>query len=188
MKRALTALAGAVALSFAASACGSITPDAAVVNGHAIKVRDIEADVSTLVDMGAQPGDPAAVTLPSAGMRRILTVEIIAEVLRADLVTKGVTVDAAAVQAADSALTAEGAFGPKWSTAPGDVRTRINTAQATINVATQAAGGDAGFNTLLSTLTSGAKITINPRYGTWNPEPSTSGEFITTLAPRLTDR
>jgi hypothetical protein len=172
----------------AASACGSVSPDAAVVNGKAIKVRDIEADVAALVDMGAQPGDPEAVTLPSAGMRRILTVEIIAEILRADLATKGVTVGTDAVQAADAALTAEGAFGPKWTSAPGDVRTRVNTAQATINVATDNAGGDAGFNTLLSTLTQGAKIKVNPRYGTWNPEPSTSGDFITALTPRLTDR
>lgn len=188
MKRALTALAGAVALSFTASACGSVRPDAAVVNGRAIKVRDIEADVATLVRMGAQPGDPEAVTLASAGMRRILTVEIIAEVLRADLQARGVTVDAAAVQAADTSLTGEQAFGAKWTSAPAGVRARINTAQATINVATEAAGGDAGFNTLLSTLTQGAKISVNPRYGTWNPEPSASGEFITSLTPRLTDR
>lgn len=185
VQRALTAAVGVAVLSVAASACGSVNPDAAVVNGKAIKVRDIEADVAAVRDLRVQPGQEAPNTLDAASLRQILTFEIAAQLLRADLATKNVTVDAAARTQAEASFTAEQAFGARWGSAPASVRARLVDAQATIDVATTQAGGADALNALIGTLLTEARIRVNPRYGTWDPN---GQQPIAVNAPLLTER
>ncbi len=185
VQRALTAVVGVAVLSVAASACGSVNPDAAVVNGKAIKVRDIEADVAAIRDLQAAEGEDTPITFGTDALRRILTFEIAAQLLRGDLAGKNIAVDDAARTKAEATFTAEQAFGTRWQSAPADVRRRLVEAQAAIDVATVQAGGDDAVNALIGELLTVANIRVNPRYGVWDPQGQSP---ISANAPRLTER
>ena len=183
MRRLLLAGALAASLALGAAACGSIDPDAAVVNGEAIKVRDLETDVAALVKLNAQPGVTPGVALPSAAVRQILSFEILSLLFVTDT-AEPISVDGAAIEAASAELGGDNALGPAWLTAPAEVRERLARASAITNAAQQRSGGQAEYNQKVSELLTAAKVTVNRRYGEWDPTTAQVGSLVPPLTTR----
>lgn len=167
MKRLLLAGSAALALTLGASACGSVDPNAAVVNGVAIKARHVEADVAALVKLNAAEGTAPSVRLPGEGVRQILAFEVLATMLETDPANP-TTVDQAAIDAASADLGGANGFGEKWQTAPADVRLRLSRAAAITQAAQNAAGGADAYNQRVTELLRTTPVKINARYGSWD--------------------
>lgn len=185
MKRLLLAGSAALVLTLGASACGAVQPNAAVVNGKALKARDIEADVAMIVKLNAEEGTPDSVRLPAAGVRSILAFEVLASLFENDAKAP-VVVDQAAIDAASGQLAAPApdGFGEKWTAAPAASRDRLAKAVAVSNAAQQRAGDQATYDQMVLALVQAADVKINPRYGVWDPNTAA----VVADAPVTTDR
>ena len=103
MKRLLLAGAAALTLCLGASACGSIDPDAAVVNGTRTSVRDFESLLTDLRSAGATGLGVAGGAVPAERARQLLSTVVILDLLHDEFGGRGLTVDATATQSATTA-------------------------------------------------------------------------------------
>jgi hypothetical protein len=166
MKRLLLAGAAALALTLGASACGSVDPNAAVVHGTAIKVRDIEADVAAIVALNTPDDQSPGIGLPANGVREILSFEIQGLLLEKDPASP-IAIDAAALEVASGQF--EEVWPGKWATAPAAVKERLSRAAAAINLAQARSEGADQFSAYMTEMLAASTVKINPRYGSWDP-------------------
>lgn len=185
MKRLLLAGSAALALTLGASACGSVQPNAAVVNGTAIKARDLEADAAAVQRALAEPGVKLPIALPAdgnSGLRAVLSFEILSLLLRTNP-NAPIELDPAAVTTADGEWSQQ--FGAEeWAELPSDVRERLATARAVQAAAEAKAQADPTYVEQVNQLLAGTKVVVNARYGSWD---ATVGQ-VTALIPVTTDR
>lgn len=104
MKRLLLAGAAALTLCLGASACGSIDPDAAVVNGTRTSVRDFESLLTDLRSAGATGLGVAGGAVPAERARQLLSTVVILDLLHDEFGGRGLTVDGTATQDAATAV------------------------------------------------------------------------------------
>ena len=103
MKRLLLAGAAALTLGLGASACGSVDPDAAVVNGTRTSVRDFESLLTDLRSAGATGLGEAGGTVPAERARAVLSTVVILDLLHDEYSARGLTVDTTATENATTA-------------------------------------------------------------------------------------
>jgi len=104
MKRLLLAGAAALTLCLGASACGSIDPDAAVVNGTRTSVRDFESLLTDLRSAGATGLVSDGAAVPAAGARTLLGTVVLLTTIHREYAARGLSVDAATTQEASTTV------------------------------------------------------------------------------------
>jgi hypothetical protein len=184
MKRLLLAGAATLALALGASACASVDPDAAVVQGVAIKARHLEADAAALASLATDGATTPLVLAADGqnGVRSLLSFEVQSLLLETNP-RAPITVDEAAVAAADQQIAAQvGAAG--WGTVPAAAKRRIARAQAIRTAAETRAQTDQAYNDQVGEMFTTAVVKVNPRYGVWS---SSNGQVVPADVP-LTER
>ena len=203
MKRLLLAGAAALALSIGATSCGSVDPDAAVVNGTHTSVRDLEQTLTLLrkagvTDLGGDNG-----TLNADAVRVVLSNVILVNLFRDEFARRNLQIGTAVTNAttlSPQIFAVQDAT--LWEKLPQDIRTRWDRASAEyITVGQQLTPSEAeisafyeknkdqiGDQTLdqvrdqiiryfqrgaTAKLLADATVKVNPRYGVWDPAKGT---------------
>ena len=146
MKRLLLAGAAALTLSIGAASCGSVDPDAAVVNGTHTSVRDLEQTLTLLRKAGVTDLGSANGTLNADAVRVVLSNVIAVNVFRDEFTKRGLQVGAGGAQ--DASTLSPRIFAVQdvtlWAKLPQDVRDKWDKASAEyITVSQQLSPSDA---------------------------------------------
>ena len=170
IRRSIVALAALVLAGSVTSGCTTFSANrnAATVNGTDLGVSEFETYMQGFADNpdAFQVAPATAAGLPGDTARGILTAWIRNSILAGALAERGASVTPAQRKALEDQILAGGAAGV-WAKLSGPMKAFVLDAQS-VEPAFNAAFGDQA-QAQLAALLSAAHVTIDSRYGMWDP-------------------